>query len=250
MFSKVWKVFKEVAIGILLVLSLWLVINGALKKSEGHFEFGNLMDFFNTLGTLGTLYVAYLVYKNAPKWLHQKIDEQGLEIANKLFTQNILEINTKFLTIHSCLKTFIRNHENVNTTAAYDNLKLDLGSNKIDIISLQNIRYQTSANYVSANKLGWVFHEEIKISFDHLLKRTDLYIVVLKSVNRRMNKYEEELIKTEPTDQELIERRLLSVIKFLEKYEKFNFEHFQKSHDEFINIAETVPDYFKKLGLK
>ncbi|WP_342606375.1 hypothetical protein [Pantoea agglomerans] len=250
MINKVWKVFKEVAIGILLVLSLWLVVNGALKESKGHFEFGNLMDFFNTLGTLGTLYVAYLVYKNAPKWLHQKIDEQGLEIANKLFTQNILEINTKFFTLHSCFKIFIHNYNNVNTTGAYDNLKVDLGSTKIDIISLQNIRYQTSANYVSAKKLGWVFHEEIKTSFDHLLKRTDLYIIVLKSVNRRLKKYEEELIKTESTDQELIERRLLSVVKFLEKYEKFNFERFQKSYDEFINIAETVPEYFKKLGLK
>lgn len=138
----------------------------------------------------------------------------------------------------------------MNTTGAYDNLKVDLGSTKIDIISLQNIRYQTSANYVSAKKLGWVFHEEIKTSFDHLLKRTDLYIIVLKSVNRRLKKYEEELIKTESTDQELIERRLLSVVKFLEKYEKFNFERFQKSYDEFINIAETVPEYFKKLGLK
>lgn len=91
-----WRIFKELVIGILLVLSLWLVGNAALKLAKMHFEFGSLMDFFNTLGTLGTFYIAYQVYKNAPQWLSQKFDEEslkyGLEIndfLNNKFKNNV-----------------------------------------------------------------------------------------------------------------------------------------------------------------
>ncbi|ORM64348.1 hypothetical protein PRCB_02235 [Pantoea rodasii] len=84
MFKIIYNIFVKSAVLILLVLSLWLVINGALKQSDSHFEFGSLMDFFNTLGTIGTLLVAYLVYKNAPKWLHQKQEEDGYALLKEL----------------------------------------------------------------------------------------------------------------------------------------------------------------------
>lgn len=109
MISKVWKVFKEVVIGILLVLSLWLVVNGALKESKGHFEFGNLMDFFNTLGTIGTLCVAYLVYKKAPEWLSQKFDEESLNHGGRL--NEFIKYDLK-----KCIQDLINNEANFDTS--------------------------------------------------------------------------------------------------------------------------------------
>jgi hypothetical protein len=104
MISKVWKVFKEVAIGILLVLSLLLVISGALKdagiidKPEiflmlGAFlkniQYGTLSDWISSLSTFFTLVVAVMAYKAAPKWLQQKYDETAFSIASPLIEEKI-----------------------------------------------------------------------------------------------------------------------------------------------------------------
>ncbi len=87
MISKAWKVFKEVAIGVLLVLSLWLVIGAATKKN-----LGNLSDWISSLSTFGTLIVAYMAFKAAPKWIHQKMDEQALNQAVTLISRDIPEL--------------------------------------------------------------------------------------------------------------------------------------------------------------
>lgn len=98
MLSKAYDLFVKVAIATLLVLSLWLVVNASLKQAKGHFEFGSLMDFFNTLGTLGTLVVAYLVYKNAPKWLHQKQEEDGYTLLKELVLNDYNEYYLSWFT--------------------------------------------------------------------------------------------------------------------------------------------------------
>lgn len=84
MFSKAWKVVKEIAIGVLLVLSLWLVIGGAYKK-----DIGNLSDWISSISTFLTLIVAYMAYKSAPKWLQQKYDETAFSIASPLIEEKI-----------------------------------------------------------------------------------------------------------------------------------------------------------------
>lgn len=83
MFSKAWKVVKEIAIGVLLVLSLWLVIGEAYKK-----DIGNLSDWISSISTFLTLIVAYMAYKSAPKWLQQKYDETSFSIASPLIEKN------------------------------------------------------------------------------------------------------------------------------------------------------------------
>jgi hypothetical protein len=78
MFSKVWKVFKEVAIGILLVLSLWLVIGGAYKK-----EIGNLSDWISAACNILMASAAIYAATEARKWFQQKNKLNSIDAAHQ-----------------------------------------------------------------------------------------------------------------------------------------------------------------------
>lgn len=179
MYSKVWKILKEVAIGILLVLSLWLVINGALEKSKGHFEFGSLMDFFNTAGTLGTLFVAYLVYRNAPKWINQKLDDHALNIAKELITHDLPTLFLKLRETSIYIQTFHDCYKN-NITDSYkvirEFIKLDENIKLCDDLNL-NCRLKIS----SLEKLGWSFNDSVVQESITLRSAASNYISYLKA---------------------------------------------------------------------
>ncbi|WP_182058442.1 hypothetical protein [Pantoea sp. ME81] len=119
MFSKVWKVFKEVSIGILLVLSLWLVVNGALKKSEGHFEFGNLMDFFNTIGTIATAFIAMYAIKQAPNWINQKKNEDSYTLVKELILDDYYKLNSHWTGVSALALYLESNIELISDDVSY-----------------------------------------------------------------------------------------------------------------------------------
>ena len=93
MFGKAWMIAKEVAIGILLVLSLWLVIGGAYKK-----DIGNLSDWISAACNLLMALTALFVANEAKKWFEQKARLNNLDAAHKLaleFENALWEINSR-----------------------------------------------------------------------------------------------------------------------------------------------------------
>ncbi|HHD2919836.1 TPA: hypothetical protein ACNZ5U_004242, partial [Enterobacter kobei] len=75
MFSKVWKAVKEVAIGVLLVLSLWLVIGGALKK-----DIGNLSDWISAACNGIVAYTAIAALTKAKDYFKNKLNEEDIAL--------------------------------------------------------------------------------------------------------------------------------------------------------------------------
>lgn len=170
MFSKAWKVAKEVAIGILLVLSLWLVINGALKESKGHFEFGNLMDFFNTLGTLGTLVIAYLAFKKAPDWFKNKNNEIAHTKATEFFSEFMIDYSKKIETLYPLIESFRELPKNLTLDDYYNHtLSTDCITNQLNVrATLKEKAISLYEFIIYFNTYGWVFKEDINSKVNSL----------------------------------------------------------------------------------
>lgn len=106
MFSKVWKAVKEVAIAVLLVISLWLVIGGALKK-----DIGNLSDWISAACNVVMALAALFAANEARKWFQQKASLNNLDAAHKLaleFENSVWEINSR-LYVDTVLRRKIQN---------------------------------------------------------------------------------------------------------------------------------------------
>lgn len=78
MYSKVWKIFKEVAIGILLVFSLWLVIGSAYKK-----DIGNFSDWISAVCNILMASAAIYAATEARKWFQQKNKLNSIDAAHQ-----------------------------------------------------------------------------------------------------------------------------------------------------------------------
>ncbi|ORM67542.1 hypothetical protein [Pantoea rwandensis] len=76
MIGKVWKVVKEVAIGILLVLSLWLVVDGALREVGSSFSFWKFITEALKFVPLLSLLVASVAFFF---WQDRKFQEKRFE---------------------------------------------------------------------------------------------------------------------------------------------------------------------------
>jgi len=127
MIGKVWQIAKEVAIGAILLLTLSLVISGALKNAgiiekPGFFiaigillnkiEYGSLSDWISSLSTFFTLVVAYMAYKAAPKWLQQKYDETAFSIASPLIEEKIPLAKSSLRSLKQYLDELTRSYNN------------------------------------------------------------------------------------------------------------------------------------------
>lgn len=123
MFSKLWKVFKEVAIGILLVLSLWLVIGGAYKK-----DIGNLSDWISAACNILMAAAALFAANEARKWFHQKTSLNNLDAAHKLaleFENALWAINSR-LYFDTVLRRMILNWIETDSKSFDDIYKIAL----------------------------------------------------------------------------------------------------------------------------
>ena len=163
MFIRVWKAVKEVAIAIMLVLSLWLVISSAIKK-----DIGNLADWISSLSSLGTLIVAYLAFKAAPNWFHQKMDEHAFTLAKELITDlhpKLFMSNRKFNTIIEDYTTY---YYHTNTDDAYNDFISTLYEKKLTYQQNHDLMFKIKTTVDSLEKLGWKF----KINIFLIIKNT------------------------------------------------------------------------------
>lgn len=82
MFSNVLKVFKEVAICMLLVLSLWLVIGSAYKK-----DIGNLSDWVSAACNIAMAFAAIVAMYKALRWLDSHKQNEAINLGKSLLTE-------------------------------------------------------------------------------------------------------------------------------------------------------------------
>lgn len=82
MISKVWKIVKEVAIAVLLVVGLWLVIGGAYKK-----DIGNLSDWISAAcDVVMACAAAYAAYQ-AKNWFRSKSQQFAFDKSADFFSK-------------------------------------------------------------------------------------------------------------------------------------------------------------------
>lgn len=169
MVQKIYNLFVKISITILLVLTLWLVVNGALKESKGNFEFGNLMDFFNTLGTLGTLLVAFKAYKAAPNWIKSKNTEIAHTKATEFFSENIIQLQSEIEDLRNLHSTFVKFSDTINYIKYWDHdLQYELDENMVRAKTIiSNIKSRNNEFEIYFNAYKWsfknIFKKEISI---------------------------------------------------------------------------------------
>lgn len=78
MYSTMWKILKEAAIGILLVFSLWLVIGAAYEK-----DIGNLSDWISAVCNFFMASAAIYAANEARKWFQQKNKLNNIDAAHQ-----------------------------------------------------------------------------------------------------------------------------------------------------------------------
>lgn len=111
MFSTVWKVFKEVAIGILLVLSLWLVIKGAYKN-----DIGNLSDWISAACNILMAFAAIVAMYKALRWFDSHKQNEAINLGKSLLTE-------------------------------YDSILSNIHNIHLDLISISNYRENNGGEY-------------------------------------------------------------------------------------------------------
>ena len=82
MFSKVWKAVKEVAIAILLVLSLWLVIGSAYNK-----DIGNLSEWVSAACNIAMAFAAIVAMYKALRWFDSHKQNEAINLGKSLLTE-------------------------------------------------------------------------------------------------------------------------------------------------------------------
>lgn len=155
MISKVWKAVKEVAIGVLLVFSLWLVIGGAFKK-----DIGNLSDWISSLSTFGTLVVAYMAYKAVPDWIRRKNVEDGSSIARKLICKEINDAETEIQRVSSCLNYMIKLVKSKNGFYAKRKNDVIISTFHSSMKNLARLTDGINASLVELHRFGWNLKNE------------------------------------------------------------------------------------------
>jgi len=187
MIIKIYNAFLKISISVLLVLSLWLVVNGALKESKGNFEFGSLMDFFNTVGTLGTLFVAYRAFKSAPNWFNQRIDDAAFDIANELITHDLPAFKHHLASLLIPFNWY-SSSEKYFMSSDLDQLKKTLEETENDISNLSTLVSKAKEKLNKLNRLGWELNAFSKEQFDKLYDQFESFysVYTMNSLSARL----------------------------------------------------------------
>lgn len=158
-YKKAYKIFKEVAITILLLFSLWLVIGGAYKK-----DIGNLSDWISASCNILMAFAAMAAMYKALRWFDSHKQNEAINLGNTLLTEydsilsNIHKINFELINISS----YRENRDEVNSI-----------KNKVRELAYRCIELDN--NLTSASRWGLkAKNESIESSFKALLSYFNL----------------------------------------------------------------------------
>lgn len=214
MIGKIWKVAKEVAIGILLVLSLWLVIIGAWGKNY----MGNLSDWVSSMSTLGTFIVAYLAFKAAPNWIKSKNDEIIHAKATEFYSSFMISYSKLIEKTFPLLDPFKKLAESLNHHAYYNE------SQQINCIENGDIIRSEFKDIASKFYEFSIFFHNYKWDFKHDVK-DDMQTLfeIHKKIELLIEKYLDLYLETSSShplmqhEKELFDNRVLTLLDFHQK---------------------------------
>lgn len=160
MIAKIYNVFVKIAIAVLLVLSLWLVVNAALKGTTNHFDFGSLSDWVSSLSTFGTLVVAYMAYKAAPDWIKRKNIEDGSSIAYNLINTQIHDAEMVVKKISTCLHSMELLVKSRNGFYAKRKNDIMICTFQKSMMELATLSECINASLLVLHRFGWNLKDE------------------------------------------------------------------------------------------
>ncbi|MDQ0629416.1 hypothetical protein QFZ44_001992 [Pantoea agglomerans] len=174
MIRTVYDVFVKLAIAILLVLSLWLVGNGAIKETSGSIQFGTLMDtviaISNALMALAALFAA----KEAKKWFHQKNMLNNLDSAH----QKIKNYEDILWSAHS--RIFIDTAVRANLKNDIQNKTITVEEAKLKVNSLLSLKITTDLD-----DLSLLYSEQARIQRYGIRLTQDFKTVIDRIISKR-----------------------------------------------------------------
>lgn len=243
MFSKVWKAVKEVAIGVLLVLSLWLVIGAATQK-----DIGNLSDWISSLSTFGTFIIAYVAFKKAPNWIKSKNNEIAHNKASEFFSEFMISYSKKIATLFYLIEPFSELPKSLSVKTYYNsNIAAQCLQNQLDLIKetkeTSSLLYQYIIYF---NTYGWKFTKE-----------TDKKITILYQLYKVIDEQTKEYAKTYATISEFKPKSDIEIERFnngineLIRIHGVIFEELSKCNRIILEIfrsGKTPESYFHKLS--
>lgn len=243
MFSKVWKAVKEVAIGVLLVVGLWLVIDTAYKK-----DIGNLSDWIGSIGTFGTFIIAYVAFKKAPHWIKSKNNEIAHNKASEFFSEFMISYSKKIATLFFLIEPFSELPRSLSVkTYSNNNIAAQCLQNQLELIKetkeISSLLYEYIIYF---NTYGWKFTEETNKKINVLY---NLYVVTEKKTTEYSTIYS-AISEFKPMNDVEIER-FNNGVSELVRIHKVIFEELSECNKIILEIfrsGKTPEKYFHKLS--
>lgn len=191
---------QKVLIGIIIVflLLLTLIVLGLLYSNNNKFEWGSVSDWVSCFSSLLTTLIAYRVYKEAPKWIENKHNETGFEIATSLIAgydqhvQNIQKI-----------------HFDVIRSTMSEKDRLDLQNN---ITIYMHDYFELASNILSLRRWRISIPQEVKDSFSRIsgyYNQATVLSITNSSWNERPNRVSdiEDLLQRILSDQKSLREK-------------------------------------------
>ncbi|WHU86701.1 hypothetical protein [Pantoea agglomerans] len=240
MIRRIYDVFVKVAIGVLLVLSLWLVIVGAYKKN-----IGNLSDWISAMSTFGTLIVAYMAFKSAPKWIHQKMDEQALNQAVTLISRDIPELKRLMQFVTDEVLDFLifkdLADDEVQIDYYFDEFCKSFSKNESSINEIKNMIFKLERDFNALSKIGWNLVPPAEEKFRLMRKSTYYLLKRYTSILRLIERYNAFHIKEDSMPSTKAKQSIMNISDSVDGL----YEKFYNDLESFYQYANNVPLYFE-----
>lgn len=241
MIGKVWKVAKEVAIAVLLVLFFWWLLVGAYSKEA----IGNVSDWISSLSTFLTLIVAYKAYKAAPNWLNQKLDETALTQATQIISRDLYQyrklIEAPYNEVYNfvMLKDLADENEDVEPYLYEFMQNFKRLDNVIHQISEQKNKIE--GDFVALHKMGWALEHNAYDKYKKLNESTSKLQSNYNGIFRLINIHDKfindnNLIRADDTKNK--------IHKLCEK-NYYLFDSFNECFQLFFHHSKHIPLYFE-----
>ncbi|RTM77340.1 hypothetical protein EKO03_13665 [Enterobacter quasiroggenkampii] len=148
-----------------------VIVAGAIfKNSVWHsLDFGSVTDWISAMSSAGTLLIAWKVYRSAPNWFKQKLDESAISFAIDFVEKNATELEArlkKVMLINGEVKQWLSNYQNFDKQTSSLDFLSKMQEATILIGSLDDIYSSMSSLENSLRKRGQVIKKNFSLDFN------------------------------------------------------------------------------------
>lgn len=233
---------RKVEYFLITVVAVFLSVVLPIFNKDNVMDFGTTSDIASAIGTLGTLAVAFMVYRKAPEWLHQKMDEHAFNIAKDLIVSDFPKIQNTLKECAGHFDYFSTCYDVFDAQESFkDLIRLTTDRNKL-LSDLELAYSRINSNIDSLIKLGWTLKPSIYQLYMHTNKYHLQCISTIKEIYSKMDEVQIYLNKPVLND-EIFNRKVLLLTKLCSIFKK-NHMVYSEYYSEFFHGGGTVPEYF------